>query len=538
MNDLQQLLIFVLCAGLFAALSAAVVIATLRHFRLSWVWLLFGFVIPLLLLPLTTYGAIAGFLFLVGTTATAGRWHFHEKTVGGDIRDRAEARITPRSVFQDRLARKPLTDNTLVEDGALIVGTDPQQLPVRIAFNTTDEGVHLLVVGKTGSGKTVTQAYIATQGILAGQGAVVVDPKGDQAMRDALRTAAAAAGKRYVEWTTSGPTVYNPYKHGVATEIADKALAAENYTEPHYLRQAQRYLGHQIRAMKKAKVTINATTMVEYMYPKKLATLAHSLAPADADKLRDYVNSLSTRQREELGGTRDRLAILAESDIGRWLTPEEGDTEFDLRDVVARGDVAYIQLDSDRFMEASKMIGVSIVCDLITIAASLQRVGQRRPTLVMIDEFAAVAATEVVRLFGRGRSAGLSLVVGTQSLSDFKAADDTDTLVDQVLDNISSLIVHQQTVPESAERLSQIAGTEETWTTTMRTHAVVGSMPTGDGTKTRNRQFIIHPDAIKSLRVGEAIVVALSLKQRPTATAMFMASRALDAGGRSELKAA
>lgn len=538
MNDLKQLLILVLCAGLITAATAAGVIAALRHYGLSWVWLLFGFVIPLLLLPVSTRAAIGTFLFLVGTTAAAGRWHFHEKTVGGDIRDRAEARLTPRLLSQHRSARKPLDNNALVEDGALIVGTDPQQLPMRIPFNTTDNGVHSLIVGKTGSGKTVTQAYIATQGILAGQGAVVVDPKGDQAMRDALRTAAAAAGKRYVEWTTSGPTVYNPYKHGVATEIADKALAAETYTEPHYLRQAQRYLGHQIRAMKMASVKINAASMVTYMHPAKLVTLTESIPEPAKSQLKDYVGSLSNRQQDELGGTRDRLAILAESDLGRWLTPEDGDTELDLRDVVAQGDVAYIQLDSDRFMEASKMIGVSIVCDLITIAASLQRVGQRRPTLVMIDEFAAVAATEVVRLFGRGRSAGLSLVVGTQSLSDFKAADDTDTLVDQVLDNVSSLIIHQQTVPESAERLSEIAGTEETWTTTMRTHAVVGSMPTGDGTKTRDRQFIVHPDTIKSLGVGQAIVVALSLKQRPTTTAMFMAKRALEAAGQCDRQAA
>jgi len=34
---------------------------------------------------------------------------------------------------------------------------------------------------------------------------------------------------------------------GSETEIADKALSGETFTEPHYLRQAQRYLGHAVR---------------------------------------------------------------------------------------------------------------------------------------------------------------------------------------------------------------------------------------------------------------------------------------------------
>jgi hypothetical protein len=54
-------------------------------------------------------------------------------------------------------------------------------------------------------------------------------------------------GVAFLEWTPDGPLPYNPYAHGSDTEIADKALAGELVTEPHYLRQAQRYLGHAVR---------------------------------------------------------------------------------------------------------------------------------------------------------------------------------------------------------------------------------------------------------------------------------------------------
>jgi hypothetical protein len=53
-------------------------------------------------------------------------------------------------------------------------------------------------------------------------------------------------------WTPDGPAVYNPFAIGTDTELADKVLAGETYTEPHYLRQAQRYVAHAVRALRGA----------------------------------------------------------------------------------------------------------------------------------------------------------------------------------------------------------------------------------------------------------------------------------------------
>ena len=81
------------------------------------------------------------------------------------------------------------------------------------------------------------------------------------------------------------------------------------------------------------------------------------------------------------------------------------------------------------------MLAAAIVQDLLTIAAELQR--QPVSTLVLVDEFSAVAPGGVVRLFGRGRSAGLSLVLGTQELADLRRPT-TPRWADQVLGNITT----------------------------------------------------------------------------------------------------
>ena len=121
--------------------------------------------------------------------------------------------------------------------------------------------------------------------------AVIVDPKGDRALCDAVRRAAHAAGRRFVEWTPAGPSVYNPYARGSETEIdargseteiADRALAAEHYTEPHYQRQAQRYLGHAARALHRAGLEVSLagrTRVREYLIgPDEVKSLARGHA--------------------------------------------------------------------------------------------------------------------------------------------------------------------------------------------------------------------------------------------------------------------
>lgn len=81
-----------------------------------------------------------------------------------------------------------------------------------------------------------------------------------------LKAAAEHRGARFLERTPEGPLAYNPYAQGSDTEIADKALSGETFTEPHYLRRAQRYLGHAIRVMHTAGVsTAEAQRAVDAM---------------------------------------------------------------------------------------------------------------------------------------------------------------------------------------------------------------------------------------------------------------------------------
>src|SRR4029077_20538641 len=131
-----------------------------------------------------------------------------------------------------------------------------------------------------------------------------------------------------------------------------------------------------------------------------------------------------------------------------------GNEQFDVLDAVRSRAVAYLNLDADRRPLLAQMLGGAIVQDVQTAVASLQR--RPVPTLAVIDEFSALGAENVVRLFGRARSAGVSMLLGTQELADLRIAG--ERLLEQVLGNLSVLIAHRQVVPDSAALVASMAG--------------------------------------------------------------------------------
>jgi type IV secretory pathway TraG/TraD family ATPase VirD4 len=391
------------------------------------------------------------------------------------------------------------------------IGRTDDYEQVSIPFGANDGGKHTLIVGATGSGKTVTETWIATRAIEAGLAAVVLDPKGDDRMRKQLAQAAHASGRPFLEWTPRGPSVYNPLGHGAASEIADKALAGEHFTEPHYQRQAQRYLGHAVRALRGAGEVVSLRVLVQLLDPSTLEAFSRELPEQQCRAISDYLASLMPRARSDLSGVRDRLAIMAESDVGPWLDPATpGAQTFELPGAIQQRAVIYFALEADAWPLLAHMLGVAIVQDLQTTMAALQ--GAPVPTVVVIDEFASIAAEQVVHLFGRARSAGINLLLGTQELSDLRLPGRRQ-LLEQVLGNLSCLIAHRQVVPESAELIARLGGSQGVWRTSRSED--------GRWTRVRSSAAQLPPEEVRSLPPGWAAAIELGGDVPPRVIQVF-----------------
>jgi conjugal transfer pilus assembly protein TraD len=186
-----------------------------------------------------------------------------------------------------------------------------------------------------------------------------------------------------------------------------------------------------------------------------------------------------------------------------------------LHDAIRERAVVYFRLDADRRVLLSQMLAGAIISDLITLIAGLQAASV--PAVVVIDEFAAVAAARVARLFARARSAGVSLVLGAQELADLKQVG--EGLREQVLGNVSSVVAHRQNVPDSAELLAAMGGTIPAWVVTDQTTSTMfGPGLSGKGSQRRGYEFLLHPSEIKTLRTREAAVITPGSGHRPVVT--------------------
>lgn len=492
----------------------AVVLVALRAARLRFTWALWG--APLAYLAWLADWQV-GLAFGAATlTAAAGGAYQHFQAIehGGEEARELRATTGPLRWVFSRLRGRSVGKNR-VRNGKLAIGASPRGGVCRVPLGIS-RGVHALILGATGAGKTVSQAAIAQAYVLAGLPVIVIDPKGDPYLRAVLADAARRRGRRFTEWSPSGPSVYNPFERGGPTEIADKCLAGHRWTEPHYELATQRLLGMVLAAMRSAGIwPPSLSQIVAHMDPERLDALASKVGGETAERVCAYVDSLSERAKADLGGGRDRLAVLADGELGRWLDPEPEDgPPLSLERSLREGDVVYMNLDADRYPAASKLLAAALVIDLVTLTADLQ--GRPLGGLVVIDEFAALAAEQVSRLFARARSAGLSIVLGAQSLADLRGAnpdDPSDTLTEQVLSNVEFTIAHRIGDPDSAERLARLGGTTPAWSTTQRVGGGGWIGAPSEGTRTREREFVILPDEFKRLPIGEAVLIAPTAKR-------------------------
>jgi hypothetical protein len=163
-----------LTIGAGAVVTVSIVLF-LRWLGLHWSWTLPGVLLGPALWSFDQEApgfAAASALF---ATVTGALWHRDDLKVGGDHAQIARDRRTPLDATRSRIQRRGVRGGRWIDRQGLAVGRDERARPVRIPVGHTS-GRHALVVGATGSGKTVTQAWIAGRLIRAGHGAVVIDP--------------------------------------------------------------------------------------------------------------------------------------------------------------------------------------------------------------------------------------------------------------------------------------------------------------------------------------------------------------------------
>lgn len=400
--------------------------------------------------------------------------------------------------------------------------------PVYLPFSALNK--HVALVGTTGSGKTVTLYNFIISALAHKKAIVFIDGKGDIENIKKFRKTCEKVGVKPHIITLDGKTGYNPLSTGTPTELTDKLVGMFDWSEEHYRLGATRFLQLLIKYMQLTGLPVNLGNIVKYSDYKTLLnyelarnpdagkpkqsitpsfedvpsfeepeTPAAAQAPIVADGAGELLERIKSVDPRSISGMRDRLATLAEGDMAPMFTSPGA---LNLSDAIERGETVLFSVDSLRYPQQSKALGRLVTNDIKNCVSTHARNGSKSVGL-FFDEFNVFASHEVVDIVNKSRSAGFEAVLSFQSLSDIDKLDNGEALRRQIIQNCNSLIVQLQNDSHDAEELSGLFGTYETTAVTVQEDETGMA---GLGSRRMVHGFIVHPDDIKRLQVGQAFV--------------------------------
>ena len=411
---------------------------------------------------------------------------------------------------------------------------NPREVPIGInlksgavvSFEERRRTSHTIVLGATGSGKTVLLCNQVLHAIRHGQPCLVIDPKGEdstlQLIRDIGEKLSSDFNSRLRVFRMSNPAdscSYNPLKHGNAIQLKDRILEALNWSEQYYQSLAGNFLTVFTACNEKLGTRLTLDLLSRVLGEKKeqhdvLRRLKDQMKEGDAkseELFRRMSGLLEKMKPEDLLGLQAQLSILNSPSIGHKLSFEKADNELDLREVLERGQLAYFQLDTLGNPDTARRLGRMIVEDLKSLASEVYRTvpeGQRKFFPVFIDEFGSFASREFIEVLKQIRGAGFAMHLFSQGLEDLDVV--SKEFRRQASSNPITKIAFRLDDKDTVNEISAMAGTAETVAQSYQVEGTFAPLKTGLGNLRETRQMKVEHDVFKNLEVGQAVVIEKS----------------------------
>ncbi|PCI56110.1 MAG: type IV secretion system protein VirD4 [Alphaproteobacteria bacterium] len=384
-----------------------------------------------------------------------------------------------------------------------LIGTDRYGRKIELSDKAANQ--HTLVLGTTGSGKTVTVCNIVESAIHRDLPLIYIDGKGDYDLARRVAEYGEKHGRLVSVFAMNGESVvYNPLASGGFTSKKDRIIELREWSEEHYKKLAEGYLQSVFKVMEACNVPCNMISLTDHLDLKRLKALVrtHEAELPDAQRLMDELNH-QDHAAKSIESLVAEIRNFTASEIGHLFNVDSGKPVLTLPDVVAQNGIAYFCLPALEFSSMAQTLGRLIINDLKATMAQQLSHGEKKKLYVVFDEFSVFAGQQVLNVINMGRSAGVHAVLSTQSLSDLAVgrSKNADHFVNQVVGSCNTFILHRQNSPEDAAKLAELMGTRNTLEYTAQ---VSEAGPTQMGTVRRSRGFIAHPDDIKALKTGEA----------------------------------
>jgi len=396
------------------------------------------------------------------------------------------------------------------QEGTLIgyAGRRPIYIP--------DDAKHAFICGTTGSGKTVAIANFIKRAIEKDYPLLLIDGKGDTGQGstlDILNTLNKGNKKKVYVINLSDPINsdhYNPFKGASPTVAKDMIINMTDWSEEHYKLNAERYIQRIMQMLEIGGYELSFQRIINCMNADNFMILSRKLLERELITKDQHVDNLN------VGGTSGkitqssvaRFSTIAESEIG-GIFASDG---VDIAKALEEKAIILFILNPLTYPELSPAFGRLVLIDSKKAIGKLfdTNKGKEKPqrTFFIMDEINVYATTALTDLVNKSRSAGVTCVLATQSLSDLDFACG-EAYKEQIIENCNNYIVMRQNSGVNAEKWANILGTRATMEVThqLQQKGLVTS-ETGFGSARRAREYLYHPDDIKTLRTGKGFYLS------------------------------
>lgn len=287
---------------------------------------------------------------------------------------------------------------------------------------------HLLLLGKTGVGKSTMLLNIATQWIQQGGGMLLLDPHGDlheEVLKRVPRKRRSQVlliepAERCVSWNPLGqvPAEKRPR---IAQEVvgAIKAVYSDSWGPrlEYILYNAVRLV---LDAGNESLLGVQRV-LTDVSYRRWL--LKYCQDPVIRSFWFNEFNRWDPRfQREAIASIQNKVGQCLSDPLLR-ATIGQRSSSFSPRDLMDEGKIVLVNLSKGALGEmSSHLLGAILVSGFTSAAMSRQDVpeDQRRTFVIMIDEFQNFTSDTFASLLSEARKYGLSLICSNQFLSQLK----------------------------------------------------------------------------------------------------------------------
>ena len=318
---------------------------------------------------------------------------------------------------------------------------------------------HMVIVGQSGSGKTIGIENILWQQIRRGGGGIFIDGKLDGDTCNKMKQMCLSAG-RIDDFLIINPNnpptdsnkddktvshTYNPLLKGDVEAVVNRIMSAQSgggapsATSEHFQAMNKAGLTFVIEAIKCLDLAFTFEDLgIILSSPIAMQELWRMLPKDSREKIglatylegMTVVNNFGQREisskkfMDNLGGIAARMQTLASGNLGMIMNTYC--PQVDLFDCITGNKILYVMLPSmEKLTTTAKYLAQFLISDLQTAIAKVQEMESYRkpaiPYLLLFDEFGAYATYSSSVIWEQARSAGICAAAAFQTFSSLEA---------------------------------------------------------------------------------------------------------------------